>query len=62
MQPHPDCKIKHTVANKDISKHIISGLTQVFKAAFPFVLGTIIYLVILVYVPQIITWLPSMML
>lgn len=37
------------------------SLEQVFKAAFPFVICALICLVILVYVPQIITWLPSRM-
>lgn len=37
------------------------SLEQVFRAALPFVISTIICLIILVHVPQIITWLPSMM-
>jgi TRAP-type C4-dicarboxylate transport system permease large subunit len=37
------------------------SLEQVFKAAFPFVICALICLVILVYVPQIITWLPFRM-
>jgi tripartite ATP-independent transporter DctM subunit len=37
------------------------SLEQVFKAAFPFAICTVVCLVILVYVPQIISWLPSMM-